>query len=139
MNIKRNHGIARHSLATMTFTLALAGTNVAGATAVSSVAGDTPIPLAGQTVDASHDGPKLENSVVYGQGNDARYSANLWPPPFSVCGFEGCEPASNVMDVPALGTSMKWRANSFSIAGSRVWSKLFVFTSTSINVRLPIN
>ena len=39
----------------------------------------------------------------------------------------------------ALETSMKWRSNSFSVAGSRNWSKLIVCTSTSINVRLPIN
>jgi hypothetical protein len=99
MNIKRNWGIVRHSVAALTFTLALVGTNVAGAAAVSSSAGDTSIPVASHTVE---DGQPSRNTS-------------------------------------ALETSTKWRSNSFSIAGSRDWSKLIVFTSTSINVRLPIN
>jgi hypothetical protein len=35
--------------------------------------------------------------------------------------------------------SMQWRPNSFSIAGSRVWSKVIKFTSTGIDVRVPLN
>lgn len=38
-----------------------------------------------------------------------------------------------------LETGMKWRANSFSIAGSRVWSKIIKFTSNGINLRVPLN
>ncbi len=90
MKITQNRGIARHGLAVLAFTLALAGTRVAGAAAVSPLAADTPIPEATQTVSA-------------------------------------------------LEASMKWRSNSVNVAGSRNWSKLIVFTSTSINVRLPIN
>jgi hypothetical protein len=90
VKIKRNWGIVRYSVAALTVTLALADTNVAGATAASPSPVERPVPAVSQTVSA-------------------------------------------------LETSMKWRSNSFSVAGSRVWSKLFVFTSTSINVRLPIN
>jgi hypothetical protein len=87
MKLTQNRGIARPGLAVLAFTLALAGTNVAGAAAVSPLAA---LPLATQTVSA-------------------------------------------------LEASMKWRSNSINVAGSRNWSKLIVFTSTSINVRLPIN
>jgi hypothetical protein len=140
MYIRRNWGIVRHSVAALTLTLALTGTNVAVASAVSSLAGDAPISLANQTVDTS--------PVVYGRGSGARYSAYLWPPLFSVCRIEECALFSTVVEetnslartgISALETSMKWRSNSFSIAGSRAWSKLIVFTSTSVNVRLPIN
>lgn len=61
----------------------------------------------------------------------------------SLAGDTPTPQASQAVDVGqngrALETSMKWRSNSFSVAGSRNWSKLIVFTSTSINVRLPIN
>jgi hypothetical protein len=148
MDVTRNRGIVRHSVAALSFALAFAGTNVAGAAAVSFLAGVTPTPLASPTVDAWHIGPTLDNSVVCGQGSGARYSANLWPPLFSGCRNDGCALAGSVLkqtnspaltSVSALVTSMKWRSSSFSVAGSRVWSKLFVLTSTSINVRLPIN
>jgi hypothetical protein len=45
----------------------------------------------------------------------------------------------NSRSMSVLETSTKWRSNSFNIAGSRDWSKLIVFTKTSINLRLPIN
>jgi hypothetical protein len=98
MNIRRNWVIVRHSVAAFSFALALAGTNVAGAAAVSSSVGDMPMPVASQAV----------NSLLR-------------------------------TSISALETSMKWRSNSLNIAGSREWSKLIVFTSTSINVRLPLN
>jgi hypothetical protein len=148
MSIQRNLEIARHSLAALTFALALAGTNVAGATAVSSPAGDKPTPLASQTVDPWQKGRTLDDSVLHGRGSSAHYSASLWPALFSVCRIGGCTLAGSVLEetnsltrtsISALETSMKWRSNSFNIAGSRAWSKLIVFTSTSINVRLPIN
>jgi hypothetical protein len=41
--------------------------------------------------------------------------------------------------ISRLETGMKWRANSFSIAGSRVWSKVIKFTSNGINLRVPLN
>jgi hypothetical protein len=99
MVIKRNPITVRHILAALTFILALAGTNIAGAAAAGSFAGDTPTLVASHTVDDSR--PRTS--------------------------------------VSALATSTKWRSNSFSFAGSRDWSKLIVFTSTSINVRLPIH
>ena len=104
MYITLNSGIVRHTLAALTFTLALAATHVAGATAPGSMASDTPIAVAGRSVDAGHSARTLDNRII-----------------------------------SALQTSTKWRSNSFSIAGSRDWSRLFVLTSTSINVRLPIN
>jgi hypothetical protein len=39
----------------------------------------------------------------------------------------------------SLETRTTWRSNSFSIAGSRIWSKIVKFSSTGINVRLPLN
>jgi len=148
MDIKRNIGIVRRSLAALTFTLALVGTNVAGATAFSSLAGEIPISLVSGSVDAAGNGGTLDTGVIFGRGSGARYSANLWPPVFSVCGIEGCALASSVLEetgtlartsISALETSMILRSSSRNIAGSRTWSKLIVFTSTSINVRLPIN
>jgi hypothetical protein len=41
--------------------------------------------------------------------------------------------------ISALETGMKWRSSSFSIAGSRVWSKIIKFSTTGINIRLPLN
>jgi hypothetical protein len=141
MYIKRNWGIVHHSVAALTFALALAGTNIAGATGVSFLAGAMP-------VDAWHSGQALTSGVVYEQGSDVRYSANPRQPLFSSCSVDGCALAASVSEqtnsqartsVSALVPSMQWRSSSFSVAGSRVWSKLIVFTSTSINVRLPIN
>lgn len=148
MYIKRIWVVVRHSLVALTFTLALAGTTIAGATAVSSLAGDKPIRAANHTVDTRHNDRTLDNSAVYGRGSGGRYSANLWPPHFSDCRIGKCAPASSLLEetnslartsISAFETSMKWRSNSISIAGSRVWSRLIVFTSTSINVRVPIN
>jgi hypothetical protein len=63
--------------------------------------------------------------------------------PSSLAGDTPTPQASQTADAGQNGrtleTYMKWRSNSFSVAGSRNWSKLIVFTSTSINVRLPIN
>jgi hypothetical protein len=41
--------------------------------------------------------------------------------------------------ISRLETGMNWRSNSFSIAGSRIWSKIIKFSSTGVNVRLPLN
>jgi hypothetical protein len=148
MYIKRHWGMVRHGLAALTFALALASTNVAGATAISSLAGEIPISLASDTVDAGHNDRTLDTGIVFGRGSGARYSANLWPPVFSVCRIEQCALTSSVLEetdslartsISALATSMKLRLSSLNIAGSLTWSKLIVFTSTSINVRLPIN
>jgi hypothetical protein len=39
----------------------------------------------------------------------------------------------------SLETRTTWRSNAFSIAGSRIWSKVIKFSSTGVNVRLPLN
>ncbi len=41
--------------------------------------------------------------------------------------------------ISRLETGMNWRSNAFSIAGSRIWSKVIKFSSTGVNVRLPLN
>ena len=41
--------------------------------------------------------------------------------------------------ISGLETGMKWRSSSFSIAGSRVWSKVIKFTSTGVALRVPLN
>jgi len=41
--------------------------------------------------------------------------------------------------IAGLEGALIWRANSFSIAGSRVWSKIIKFSSSGINVRVPLN
>jgi hypothetical protein len=41
--------------------------------------------------------------------------------------------------ISRLETGMNWRSNAFSIAGSRVWSKVVKFTSTGVNVQVPLN
>jgi hypothetical protein len=140
MNIKRNWGIVRHSVVALTFSLALVGTTVAGASAVAPLAGYTPIPPASQTMDAWRKNRSLDNSVLPGLGSDPRYSAKLTPS--LLLPVNGNVEATNNparTSMSPLETSTKWSSNSRNIAGSRTWSKLIVFTSTSINVRLPIN
>jgi hypothetical protein len=39
----------------------------------------------------------------------------------------------------SLQNRTTWRSNAFSIAGSRIWSKIIKFSSTGVNVRLPLN
>jgi hypothetical protein len=41
--------------------------------------------------------------------------------------------------ITRLETGMNWRSNAFSIAGSRVWSKIIKFSSSGVNVRVPLN
>src|SRR5579863_3884910 len=41
--------------------------------------------------------------------------------------------------ISRLEAGMNWRSNAFSIAGSRIWSKVIKFTSTGVNVRVPLN
>jgi hypothetical protein len=205
MHTGRNWGIARHSLAALTVTSALGGISVAGANAVSAPASGTPIPSAGQIVDARHNVWTLGGGVVYKRGNTAGYSANVSPLLFSAgnvhqrnkgckwCAWSGSAfgatsnlargggparptgpamtastsfasiaaptDASGILvadiafvstknvspvrivgsSISALETAMKWRSSSFSIAGSRVWSKLIKFSSNGIYVRLPLN
>jgi hypothetical protein len=39
----------------------------------------------------------------------------------------------------SLENRTTWRSNVFSIAGSRIWSKVIKFSSTGVNVRVPLN
>ena len=217
MHSGRIFGIPRHSLAALTFMLALAATGVAGATTMNAPASGTAIPSASQIVDARHNAWTLGGDIVYKNGSTAGYSANVSLRLFSAgkvrqqnkgckwCGSSGdawgatnnlarggaparpttpvmtasmCSAtatlktapsssnsiaaptntsgipvaniafvsANNVIPVRIVGTGisgletgMKWRSSSFSIAGSRVWSKLIIFGSNGINVRLPLN
>jgi hypothetical protein len=91
------------------------------------------------------------------------------PPSFEFATLTGAPSGSNAIDSPAdvseilatdiafvsdrdvtpvrfvgrvisrLETGMNWRSNAFSIAGSRVWSKIIKFTSTGVNVQVPLN
>jgi hypothetical protein len=148
MHTGPNWGILRHSVAALTFTIALAATGIAGATGVSASASDIPIPSASQIVNAWHNVWTLSDGIVYKHGSAAGYSANVSSLLFSACKVEWCAwgggalGATSILartNISALETSMKWRSNSFSIAGSRVWSKLIKFSSCGINVRLPLN
>ena len=40
--------------------------------------------------------------------------------------------------VPGFDSSLKWQS-SLSIAGSRAWSRFVGFTTTGINIKLPLN
>jgi hypothetical protein len=53
---------------------------------------------------------------------------------------------NNVIPVRNVGTGisgleagMRWRSNAFSIAGSRIWSKVIQFTDTGVALRVPLN
>lgn len=140
MNIKRNWGIVRHSVAALTFTLTMVGANVAGATPFGPVAGYTPVPPVSQTMDAWRKNRSLDNSVIPGLGSDPRYAAKLRPSLLlPVNGILETANSPARTSTSPLETSTKWSSNSRNIAGSRTWSKLIVFTSTSINLRVPLN
>jgi hypothetical protein len=57
--------------------------------------------------------------------------------------FVSGEDADAVRFAGASFTSLEgdlvWRSSSFSVAGSRIWSKLIKFSSSGINVRVPLN
>jgi hypothetical protein len=66
---------------------------------------------------------------------------------FAACQAEWCggkAPAGGsshslaLTNVARFETPIQWQS-SFSIAGSRVWSKFIKFSRTGINVRLPLN
>jgi hypothetical protein len=148
MHTGRNWGFLGHFVAALTFTLALAATGIAGATGVSASASDTPISSASQIVNAWHNVWTLSDGVVYKHGSAAGYSANVSSLLFSACKVEWCAWSGSALggtnslartNISALETSMKWRSNSFSIAGPRVWSIVIKFSSGGINVRLPLN
>jgi hypothetical protein len=148
MHTRRNWGILGHSVAALSVTLALAANGIAGATGVSASAGDTAVLSASQIVNAWHNAWMLSDGVGYPHGSAAGYSASLSSLLFSARTVEWCAWSGSALgstnslartNISALETSMKWRSNSFSIAGSRVWSKVIKFTSAGINVRLPLN
>jgi hypothetical protein len=140
-------GIGRHGLATLATTLAFAGSSVAATITVGVSAKDAPIHAASQIVDAWHNTWTLRDGVFDVHGRGSGYSANLFPFLLSTCKFEWCGwSASAAGDTNSLTrtglskfeTPIEWRS-SFSIAGSRVWSKVIKFSSNGINVRLPLN
>jgi hypothetical protein len=51
---------------------------------------------------------------------------------------DGGTAATGSTGVPGFDSSLRWQS-SLSIAGSRVWSRFIGFTTTGINVRLPLN
>ncbi len=77
MHTGRNRGLVRHGLAALTFTLALAGTRIAGATTASTSASGTTIPSVSQIVDSGHNIWTVAGGVIYENGKAAGYSANV--------------------------------------------------------------
>jgi hypothetical protein len=142
----RNRRIVPHGLAAVTFTLALAGSSVAGAIAASASAGDTPIHSASQILGAWRGIWTPRDGLFDKHASAAGYSANS-PLIFSACKVESCAWSGFVLGstnslprttISRFETSIIWRS-SFSIAGSRAWSKVIEFSSSGINVRLPLN
>jgi hypothetical protein len=147
MSTGRNWGIGRQGLATLAITLVFAGSSFAGAITVGVSAKDAPIHVASQIVDAWHNIWTLRDGVFDQHARGSGYSASLSPFLISTCQVEWCSwsaSASGGTDsltrtgLSMFETPMKWRS-SFSIAGSRVWSKVIKFSSNGINVRLPLN
>jgi hypothetical protein len=109
----RTWRIVRHCLGALAFSLALAGSSIAGAL----------------TVDASS------------------YSANWSPFFFPTCQVKWCAWSASALggtntlvltSISRFETPIKWQS-SFSIAGSRVWSKFINASRSGLNVRLPLN
>jgi hypothetical protein len=143
----RTWGIGRHGLAALAIPLAFGGSCFAGAITVGVSAKDAPFHAASQIVDAWHNIWTLRDDVLGEYVRASGYSANLSPFRFSTCKFEWCASSASAFgDTNSLArtgismfeTPIKWRS-SFSIAGSRVWSKVVKFSSNGINVRLPLN
>jgi hypothetical protein len=217
MHTGRNRDFLGHFVATLTFTLAMAASSVAGATALSAPASATPIPSTSQMMGAGYTTWSRGGGVVSKDGNTAGYAAHVSPLLFSAgaarqrnkgckwCAWRGSgfgatnsltrgtasarstrraamvstsfvptpsrtgpssANASDAQDdvsailvadaasastnnvgavrnagtgISALATGMRWRSNSFSIAGSRIWSKVIKFTDTGVALRVPLN
>jgi hypothetical protein len=217
MHTGRNREFLGHFVATLTFTLAMAASGVAGATALSAPASSTPIPSTSQMMGAGYTTWSRGGGVVYKDGNTAGDAAHVSPLLFSAgtgrqrnkgckwCAWKGSgfgatnsltrgtasahstgpavmvstsfapaplktgpsraiatggpadgsgslvaaaasvstnhvSPVRNVgTGISGLATGMRWRSNSFSIAGSRIWSKVIKFTDTGVALRVPLN
>jgi hypothetical protein len=217
MHTGRNRDFLGHFVATLTFTLAMAASSVAGATALSAPASNTAIPSTSQMMGAGYTTWSRAGGVVYKDGNTVGYAAHVSPLLFSAgaarqrnkgckwCAWRGSgfgatnslthgtasahstrpaamvstsfvpppsrtapssaiattargdvsailvadvasvstnnvSPVRNVgTGISGLATSMRWRSNSFSIAGSRIWSKVIKFTDTGVALRVPLN
>jgi hypothetical protein len=140
-------GIGRHGLTALAITPAFAGSSFAGTLTAGVSAMDAPIHAASQIADVWHSIWTLRDGVFDERARASGYSASLSPFLFSTCKFEWCSwSASAFGDTDILTrtgifkveTPLKWRS-SFSIAGSRVWSKVVKFSSNGINLRLPLN
>jgi hypothetical protein len=147
MRSGRNWEVARHGLAALAFTLVLADTGAAAATTARVSAADAPIHSASHIVDAWHNILTLRDGAFDMHASAAGYLANLSPLLFSACEVEWCAWSASGLGgtdilartgVSRFGTAIKWRS-SFSIAGSRVWSRVIDFSNNGIRVRLPLN
>jgi hypothetical protein len=188
MRTERKWEIRRRSLTGLTFSLAMAFTGVAGATAVSAPASGTKFVSANVTTLHFSGGKTPQRNKAckwcawtgsaFGTTNTlARAGApaqRTLPPRIASTSFTLPSPttpslssdsiadSTDVSGIPAadiaivstnnvgpvrfvgtgisaLESGMKWRSSSFNIAGSRVWSTIIKFSSTGINIRLPLN
>jgi hypothetical protein len=136
-----------HGLAALSLSWALGGSCVADALAVSASAQVTSIPSIGRFADAWHSIRTLRDGVFDKRASAFDYSAYLSPFHFSTCQADWCAASAATLggihglaltDTARFEAPMRWQS-SFSIAGSRVWSKFVKFSRTGINVRLPLN
>jgi hypothetical protein len=186
MHAGRNWGIRRYSIAALLVSVAMAVSDVSGATAVNATASgawDTghnlwfPVSklmfFTGKTQQRNKrcQWCAWDGSAFGAASNSARGTASVLPTSFEFIALNAATPTSNPTvgtadvsgiratdielvsamngslnpvefaggDVGRLNTRMHWRSNSFSIAGSRAWSKIIKFSSTGINVRVPLN
>jgi hypothetical protein len=141
-------GIGRYGRAALAIIPALAGSSFAGTltAGVSTMNVNAPIHAATQIADVWHSIWTLHDGVFDQRARASGYSASLSPFLFSTCKFEWCAWGASAFGGTSLTrtesskfeTPLKWRS-SFSIAGSRVWSKVVKFSSNGIDVRLPLN
>jgi hypothetical protein len=143
----RIRGIGRHGLAALAITPAFAGIGFAGGLTAGVSAKDAPIQAVSQIADVWHSIWTLHDGLFDEHARASGYSSSLSPLLFSSCKFEWCAWSASALggtssltrtDMSKFETPLKWRS-SFSIAGSRVWTKVVKFSSNGINVRLPLN
>jgi hypothetical protein len=132
------------ALATLAFTVGLTHSDIAAAGNISTVVAliHTTRPI----VDAAPASPIPRDEFFDRQISASDHRAVLKPRTFA-CATEGC-PARAVVasDTTSLATSgasifqtrITWQSG-FSLAGSRVWTKVIKFSSNGINIRLPLN
>jgi hypothetical protein len=145
MRICRIGNLVCHALAALAFTGALAHSNTAAAanisTAAASIHSTRPIEV------TATGGPIVRDEFVKRQFNDSDHQAVFTQPLTSACKAEGClrrndvasdtaSPATN--RTPKFQSPITWQSD-FIMAGSRAWTKVIKFTSSGINIRVPLN